>query len=73
MTTCWACRAGLPHVHQDGQACPHEPDDGTAASCCADERAERVELLTLVHDLRTGKSAVPDSPAGVVLADDERT
>ena len=69
--TCWACDRGVPHVHREGTDCPHQRVDGTEWPCCGDHRVEHVALLRLAHDLRTGKTAVPDNPAGLALADDK--
>lgn len=68
---CWACERALPHVHRGGGDCPHEPASGEPAACCADYRARQVELTSLSFALKTGRSSVPDTPAGLGAVDDE--
>jgi hypothetical protein len=69
---CWACDRGVPHVHRTGADCPHERSDGTEPPCCGDERAAHVALLALDHNLRTGRTAVPDAPAGARSAPEQK-
>lgn len=61
---CWACDRGVPHDH-GGRDCPHELSSGEPRSCCADWMRDAVELRSLMFEIRTGRAAVPDSPAGI--------